>query len=264
MFTETLSITYVHDGVDQITLIFSSISHYQVRSTNLEMDSPNIIQIPIRTCRIHKLEELVVYCKDCLVFICSLCAREDHLDHNCEGVSKFARDVRSQIPSFCRDVSTKSVASMQADLRKLETTLRENDEEYKYEQDQLKTLQEQYIEAVKQEFDRRESKSYQKLYTCNSEIKAHVARLTTKIDALKQRLKTHEDAQAVYSNHDVIEMDKELKDLVAQYNPMEFDPMPHRFAKTDGHECMDLRMEDITTKIEHIDFNQPKSKILQQ
>ena len=228
------------------------------------MDAQNFIQIPIRTCKIHQFEELVVYCKDCLVFICSLCARQDHLDHNCEGVSKFARDVRSQIPSFCKDVSTKKVTFMQADLRKLETTLRENDEKYKYEQNQLKTLQEQYIEAVKQVFDKRENERYQKLYTCNSEIKAHVARLTTQIDHLQTRTKTHLDAQAVYSNHDVIEMDKELRDLVAQYNPLEFDPKPHVFEKTNNPASLDWKMEDITTNVENFVFNRPKSKILKQ
>ena len=225
------------------------------------MDAQNIVQIPIRTCKKHTFEELVVYCKDCLIFICSLCVREDHLEHKCEGVSKFARDVRSQIPSFCKDVNEKSITSMQADLEKLETTFQENDEKYKNEQGKLQTLQEQYIDAVNQVFGKREKDCYQKLYTCNSKIKDHVARLATKIDTLQDRVKTHNDAQAAYSNHDVIEMHTELQNMVAQYNPLEYDPKPHVLETMDDHECFDVKLEDLTSQMEGFVFNRNEGKI---
>ena len=150
---------------------------------------------------------------------------------------------------------------MQADLEKLETTLQENDEKYKNEQGKLQILQEQYIGAVNQVFDKREKECSQKLYTCNAEIKAHVARLTTKIGSLKDRVKTHKDAQAVYSNHDVIEVDKELKELVAQYNSLEYDPKPHALETMGNHECFDVKLEELTSQMEGFVFNRKKGKI---
>ena len=107
------------------------------------MDKHGSIHIPVRTCKKHRFEDLVVYCKDCLAFLCYICAREDHLSHDCEGISKFSRDVRSQIPNFCKEVKEKLLTSMREDLEKLETTKQENEEKYENQKGQLKTLQKQ-------------------------------------------------------------------------------------------------------------------------
>ena len=142
---------------------------------------------------------------------------------------------------------------MKFDLRNLKTTVSQNEAKYRKRTGQLHTLKEQYIAVINDIFNKKEKDYQEELYTCNSKIKSRVARLNTKICSLEDRVKTHEDAQAVYSNHDVIEMHKELQDLVAQYDQTEFDREPHAL-KTMNH--LNVRMEDSTPIIERLIFNQ--------
>ena len=150
---------------------------------------------------------------------------------------------------------------MKSDLDKLEAIMQENEDKYKNEKEKLHALQQKCIEAVIGIFDKKGTECFESLYDCNTEIESNIERLVTKIKTLQERVNTHEEAQAVYSTHDIIEMDKELKDLVSQYDPEEFDPKPHVLETMDGHECFDIKLEDITKEIENIVFIQQKGKI---
>ena len=111
-------------------------------------------------------------------------------------------------------------------------------------------------------FGKRENESYQKLNACNLELKNRVASLSSKIGTLQQQMKTNKNAQAVYSNYDVIEMHMEMLDL-AQNNSSEFDPSPLVLQAVDSHECPNEDMEDISARIEDIVFSREKSKLIE-
>ena len=136
-----------------------------------------------------------------------------------------------------------------------------NDEKYEKEKGQLHTLQGRYIDAINKIFEKKEQECSKRLKTCNSEIQSQVEMLRSKMNTLEERVKTHEDAQTVYSNHDVIETDRELKNLVTENEQYEFDPNVHELQTMNYPGIFDVQTEDIAAKIESFVFARQEGKL---
>ena len=212
------------------------------------------VLIPIRTCKKHKNEELVVYCKDCFLFICVQCTHDDHLNHSCEGVSKYARDVRTQIPETCKRIHDNSVVPMETNLRAIRYVMEINDEAYKQEKQQLGAQKEQFIQIVNNIFDKSKGQLEKRRVDINSELKDHAHKLEQDIGTLREKLQIHESSLAVYSNHDVIEMDNEIRDKAARYTPIDLDPRPFVPATMVNASSSETDIEDLTAKFEKLVF----------
>ena len=138
---------------------------------------------------------------------------------------------------------------MRSHLKTLGEVMKQNVELCEKEKGNLDSLQEKYIEAVNSTFTKRRSESDEKLRTCNVKLKTHYEELEQKITALEERVNTHQDSQALYSNHDAIEMEQELKDLVGKCIPDGFELKSSVFV---AEVNFDTDMESIQARIQNL------------
>ena len=238
------------------------------------MATANTPHFPIRTCKEHTLEELVAFCKDCQVFVCINCARGDHINHHCEGVSKFAREVRSRIPETCEQVRKESLSKMQANLNVIDGIVNENIQLHRKENHELDVLQDENIKAIQCVVNKLKSERSSTLEAYNAELQAHRDDLEEKVKTLDKRIKTHMESQAEYTNHDAIEMDKELKDIAKQYTPLGFNPRSFVLRSSSNQQLLLTELGHIEAKLKEAASSQkagmymcnaytfPKSKIV--
>ena len=177
-------------------------------------------QSAVRTCKLHKLKELVIYCFTCGEPICFQCSREEHSSHECDALSNAARDTRSKIPEQCRSYKENILRTIREDKQRMEMLAESYGRRTAKVKETLKNLQSEISFVVQTVFQEEIDTLASQDHITASDI-AHIAKLTETIDMfhvdIEKRIYDMIKYQTEYSDFDVLEMSRGLGETIKEY-----------------------------------------------
>ncbi|XP_062620367.1 uncharacterized protein LOC134281946 [Saccostrea cucullata] len=90
--------------------------------TNYPLGSP---QQHTETCELHKLP-IDMNCEDCKTFICNMCAKRDHRDHDWKPLTSSATERRRGLGKFLEKIKEEDLSEINEEIEKIKEQLIEN------------------------------------------------------------------------------------------------------------------------------------------
>ena len=166
-------------------------------------------QSAVRTCSIHHLKELVIYCFTCGTPICFQCSREEHSSHECDAISNAARDTRAKIPEQCHGFQKGVLRKLRGNKKYIDWLVKESKENEEKDDAKIDNIQTEIINIVQSLFHKERGdivKDRKEVAFLKKEL---VDSFYTDVE---KRIGDMAKYQTIYSDFDVLEMNKELLD----------------------------------------------------
>ena len=191
-----------------------------------EKDYDDVLKRPARFCakQRHEKEELKLFCKNCEMAVCQLCALVDHPGHALEHIEDEAErqktEMKSMIETQRRNLQAKLTAVSKLDEDS--TKIKQRGEEVKREVQRTVENLIANIEAKKQTIfaavDDQTRKSLESLTTQRTEIENQIEVIKSSLDKADKNL-------ARSTNAEVVQVKKSLQTILKRVHPETTEPI---------------------------------------
>ncbi|KAK3102357.1 hypothetical protein FSP39_010769 [Pinctada imbricata] len=162
-------------------------------------------QFALKMCEIHDKKEIHAYCKTCKKKICTLCIKEDHTTHDWETITDIIREKKRSLPEECKKIRALTLTGLRNNLDRFDGKIREQDADFEATKTILNCSRKSYVDKIDQLFD-------DKIDECRQNTEDSKRKYKEKREELKQRSEFIDRDINTLPDHDILDMEKEMRD----------------------------------------------------